>query len=92
MAISSTSGQGRPKGSKNKNTLDLKNMAADSIERLGGTDYLVKLGQEHPKAYLSFLSRFIPSEVRQTVTTTVSEMTDEELDAKIQEKLDALNG
>ena len=85
-------GKGRPKGSKNKNPLELKEMTFSALSRAGGEDYLVQQALENPKVFLSFLGRFIPSEVRQTVTTTVSDMTDEELDAKIQEKLDALNG
>ena len=85
-------GLGRPKGSPNKLTVELKEMTFNALNRAGGEDYLLEQALENPKAFLSFLGRFIPSEVKQTVTTTIEQMSDEELDAKIQEKLNSLNG
>lgn len=83
---------GRPKGSPNKLTRDLKEMTFNALNNAGGEEYLTQQAHENPKAFLAFLGRFVPSEVKQTVTTTVSDMTDAELDAKIQEKLAQLNG
>lgn len=83
-------GVGRPKGSPNKITRDLKDMTFNALNRAGGENYLLKQSKDNPKAFLAFLGRFIPSEVKQTVTT-VEQLSDEELDAKIAEKMAALN-
>jgi len=82
---------GRPKGSPNKLTRDLKDMTFNALNRAGGEDYLLSQAQENPKAFLAFLGRFIPSEVKQTVVNTYEEMSDEELDAKIAERMAELN-
>jgi hypothetical protein len=51
---------GRKPGTKNKATLPLKEMAAESLERLGGVKYLMWLGQKEPAAYVSLLKSCIP--------------------------------
>lgn len=87
----SRNGAGRPKGSQNKLTIALKEMTFNALNRAGGEDYLVQQAHENPKAFLSFLGRFIPSEVKQTITTDLERLSDEELDAKIAEKMASLN-
>jgi hypothetical protein len=83
-------GKGRQKGVPNKLTRDLKDMTFNALNRAGGEDYLLSCALDNPKAFLAFLGRFIPSEVKQTVTT-VEHLSDDELDEKIAEKLAALN-
>ena len=55
---------GRPRGSLNKVTAILKAAVAESFEQLGGADYLVWLGREHPRAYVTLLAKCIPSHLR----------------------------
>ena len=47
-----------------KNKIDIRAMALASLEELGGQSYLVSVGQTDPKAYLSFLGKFAPREVK----------------------------
>ena len=54
-------GPGRPKGSLNKTTLQLREMILLALDKLGGADYLVALGRENSSAYASLLSKVLPS-------------------------------
>ena len=54
-------GPGRPKGSLNKTTLQLREMILLALDKLGGSDYLVALGRENSSAYASLLSKVLPS-------------------------------
>src|SRR6516225_12496134 len=46
-------GPGRPKGSQNKTTLQLKEAVLSALAKLGGDDYLVALGRENSSAFAS---------------------------------------
>jgi len=52
---------GRPKGSLNKTTLQLREMILLALDKLGGPDYLVALGRENSSAYASLLSKVLPT-------------------------------
>ena len=67
MAITSTSGQGRPKGSQNKITKSLKAMLLGSLDAVGGQSYFEQQAQDNPVAYMSLISKLIPSEISKTV-------------------------
>src|SRR5215469_12200127 len=54
-------GPGRPKGSLNKTTLQLREMILLALDKLGGPDYLVALGRENSSAYASLLSKVLPT-------------------------------
>jgi hypothetical protein len=54
-------GPGRPKGSQNKTTLALKEMILNSLERVGGEEYLAKLAIENSSAYSSLLGKVLPT-------------------------------
>ena len=51
----------RPKGSLNKTTVALKEMILNSLDRLGGEEYLMKLAIENSSAYASILAKVLPS-------------------------------
>jgi hypothetical protein len=53
-------GPGRPKGSKNKTTLALKEMLLNSLEGVGGQAYFEKLAIENSSAYCSLLGKIVP--------------------------------
>ena len=56
-------GQGRPKGSQNKVTKDLKTMILGALDSLGGQKYLEQCGRD-PKlapAYLTLVGKVLPT-------------------------------
>jgi Family of unknown function (DUF5681) len=53
--------RGRPKGSKNKTTLALKEQILASLDVVGGVEYLARLAIENSSAYASLLSKVLPS-------------------------------
>src|SRR6516162_3340481 len=56
-------GPGRPKGSQNKTTLQLKEAVLSALAKLGGDDYLVALGRENSSAFASLLSKVLPTQL-----------------------------
>jgi hypothetical protein len=54
-------GAGRPKGAKNKIPLALKEMILNSLDRVGGEEYLAKLAIENSSAYASLLGKVLPT-------------------------------
>jgi len=44
-------GPGRPKGSANKITKDIREAISEAFEKAGGVDYLVKLSVKNPTAF-----------------------------------------
>lgn len=63
MARSSTSGRGRPKGARNKSTKQLKDMILAALDEAGGQAYLVEQAHENPKAFLTLISRVLPTTI-----------------------------
>lgn len=55
--------RGRPKGSLNKLSGDLKEMILTALNRAGGIDYLVSQAHENPKTFLLLLGRVLPMQV-----------------------------
>jgi Family of unknown function (DUF5681) len=51
---------GRPKGSKNKFPMALKESILSAFQKLGGDDYLVALGKENSSAFSSLLGKILP--------------------------------
>lgn len=58
-----TPGSGRKKGTKNKIPGAVREMALGALMELGGQDYLVKQGQEEPRAFIGMLSKMIPTAI-----------------------------
>jgi hypothetical protein len=54
-------GAGRPKGSQNKIPLALKEMILNSLDRVGGEEYLARLAIENSSAYASLLGKVLPT-------------------------------
>jgi hypothetical protein len=54
-------GAGRPKGAKNKIPLALREMILNSLDRVGGEEYLAKLAIENSSAYASLLGKVLPT-------------------------------
>jgi hypothetical protein len=54
-------GAGRPRGSKNKISLSLKNMILQALDEAGGVDYLKRLAIENSSAFASLLGKVLPT-------------------------------
>jgi hypothetical protein len=54
-------GPGRPKGSKNKTTLALREAILAALDRVGGDEYLAKLAIENSSAFASLLKSVLPT-------------------------------
>jgi hypothetical protein len=56
-------GQGRPKGTSNKVTGDVKDMILKALAQAGGVNYLYVQSIENPKAFLTLVGRVLPLQV-----------------------------
>jgi hypothetical protein len=54
-------GAGRPKGAPNKVTAALKEMILNSLDRVGGEEYLARLAVKNSSAYASLLGKVLPT-------------------------------
>lgn len=76
---------GRPKGTPNKTTGQIKEMVVQALHEAGGVQYLVTQAKKNPKAFLALLGRVLPLQVTgageggalliQHVTRTVIDVT-----------------
>jgi len=53
-------GKGRPKGTPNKATKQLKEMILEALDRKGGVAYLVVQADENPTAFLTLIGKVLP--------------------------------
>jgi hypothetical protein len=60
MPRSSTSGQGRPKGTPNRLTADVRAMILAALDKAGGVDYLVAQSERNPAAFLTLVGKVLP--------------------------------
>lgn len=56
-------GPGRPKGSANKVTSDVRKMVLAALDGVGGQKYLEDQAVKNPVAFLSLLGRLIPTKI-----------------------------
>lgn len=54
---------GRRKGTPNRLTNTLKEMAEGALADAGGREYLVTQARENPGAFLAFLGKFVPKDL-----------------------------
>jgi hypothetical protein len=66
--------RGRPKGSRNHITQDLREMGRMALEKLGGRDYLVDVGRKRPDVFMTFIGRLVPAETKVTFSQTYQAM------------------
>ncbi len=59
------SGSGRKKGVPNKQNALLRDMILQALNEQsgGGVEYLKRMSQEHPAAFMSLLAKLIPTQV-----------------------------
>lgn len=58
---------GRPKGTPNKITTDLKQMILNALEKAGGEEYLRTQAFANPQAFMPLLGKVLPKEVKAEV-------------------------
>lgn len=56
-------GPGRPKGSSNKSTAQVKDMIMEALQKAGGVKYLTEQAKQNPKAFLTLVGRVLPLQV-----------------------------
>ena len=56
-------GPGRPKGSKNKITNDIKAMVLGALEALGGQEYMEQQARENPNAFMALVGKILPTQI-----------------------------
>jgi hypothetical protein len=54
-------GPGRPKGSKNKTSMALREQILAALDRVGGEEYLARLAIENSSAFSGLLGKVLPS-------------------------------
>ena len=54
---------GRKAGTPNKVTAELKDMILTALSESGGVEYLQRVSDSHPAAFLSLLGRVLPMQV-----------------------------
>jgi hypothetical protein len=55
-----TPGPGRPKGSANKVTSDVKAMVLEALSKAGGVDYLIAQSASNPNAFMTLVGKVLP--------------------------------
>lgn len=71
---------GRPKGTANKVTRDIREMIREALEGAGGAQYLITQAHENPSAFLALVGRIVPKEVTATIKKSPAR---EEVDAML---------
>jgi hypothetical protein len=56
-------GQGRPKGSPNKITVDIKQMILAALDKAGGEKYLLLQAKKNPTAFMTLIGKVLPTQV-----------------------------
>ena len=59
-----TPGPGRPKGSKNKITTDVKEMVLAALHEAGGAEYLLAQAKTNPNAFMTLVGKVLPMTVK----------------------------
>jgi hypothetical protein len=54
---------GRPKGTPNKLTADVKAAIIEAFERAGGASYLLKIAESDPRTFCALLGKVLPMQV-----------------------------
>src|SRR4029077_10552842 len=59
-------GRGRPKGSPNRLTNDVKGMILAALQGVGGQAYLEEQARKNPVAFMTLLGKVLPTQVSGT--------------------------
>jgi hypothetical protein len=56
-------GKGRPKGATNKMTRTIKAAIEEAFKKVGGADYLARMAEEQPAAFMTLLGKVLPTQM-----------------------------
>lgn len=56
-------GPGRPKGSSNKITRDIKEAILHAFEKVGGASYLETVAKDNPQVFCTLLGKILPTQI-----------------------------
>lgn len=56
-------GKGRPKGATNKMTRTIKAAIEEAFKKVGGADYLARMADEQPAAFMTLLGKVLPTQL-----------------------------
>lgn len=65
-------GKGRPKGSPNRLTADVKDMVLGALRQVGGQGYLAQQARENPAAFIALVGKLLPKDINANVQGNVS--------------------
>ena len=78
--------RGSRKGIPNRTTQNIKEAIEGAFDRLGGVDYLVRVGQSDPRTFCALLSRLLPTKLANAdgspLLAALTELTDAQLEAR----------
>ena len=57
-------GKGRPRGVPNKTTSAMRELVLQALDEAGGVEYLARMAEEQPVAFLGLVGRLLPLEAR----------------------------
>lgn len=81
VATLTNAGKGRPKGSRNRASVEIGAMVDKALSEAGGWRYLLAQAHANPNAFLALVARRLPKELRAEITAemTVRQETRREL-------------
>ena len=65
-------GKGRPKGARNRASLELGAMVDKALHEAGGWRYLVQQAKDNPTAFLALVARRLPKELKAEITAEMT--------------------
>jgi hypothetical protein len=68
-------GKGRPKGTPNKITGELKEMILGALDQAGGMEYLAAKAESHPQAFMALIGRVLPMTIATDGDTGLKSLT-----------------
>lgn len=62
--IPPNAGKGRPKGSKNKLSVDLRALIEAALHDVGGREYLAQQATDNPAAFMALVGKLVPKDIK----------------------------
>ena len=87
-----TPGPGRPKGSVNKITADVKALVLQALDSAGGSDYLLAQSEANPVAFMTLVGKVLPLTVAGDPDHPVFGLPEDKLAARVAELLGKAQG
>lgn len=63
--------KGRPKGSKNVATKELREMILSALTKVGGEEYLIKQARDNPSVFMSLIGKILPKDINNKIEGTI---------------------